>query len=103
MTTNLGFIAHAAQGKPDELPSHRLSHGTSKRRLSDARRPDEAKNRRLALGFQLQDRQVLENALFDLLQIVMVAIEDLAGFVNVDLTHREDVPRQSDQPIEIGS
>ena len=53
------------------------------RRLADAGRPDEAEDRALELLHQRLHREVLEDALLDLLQAVVVLVEDLLGLVDV--------------------
>ena len=74
VTTDLGFVAHATEGDPDELATEGAGHGLAERCLTDSRRADEGQNRSRAaaihrhqatFGLQLADREVLEDPLFD--------------------------------------
>src|SRR5918995_1105175 len=58
---------------------------------------------RLAILPQLAHRQVFEDAIFDLLQIVVVFIENLSRPGDVNLTAAQLVPGQLRDPIEIGA
>ena len=78
MAANLGFVAHAADGEAHELAAHRARDRLAERRLADARRPDEAEDRPGQLFLELADRQILDDPVFDLLEIVVVLVEDRA-------------------------
>src|SRR5215211_2449615 len=58
---------------------------------------------RLAVLAQLAHRQVLEDAVLDLFQIVVVFVEDLSRPGDVDLTATQLVPGQLRNPVEIGA
>ena len=103
VAANFGFVAHTAKRDADELPSHRFRNRTAQRSLPDSRRTDEAQNGGLALRLQLQHGKVFENAFFDLFEIVVVAVEDFAGFHDVDFLGGENTPGQRDKPVEIRS
>ena len=66
-----------------ELATERARDAAAERRLADAGRADEAEDRALLVLLQLADGEVLEDALLDLLEAVVVLVEDLA--------HRGDV------------
>ena len=53
------------------------------RRLADAGRADEAEDRALQLLDERLHREVLEDALLDLLEAVVVLVEDLLGLDEV--------------------
>jgi hypothetical protein len=63
----------------------------------------EAENRPLDVGFHLADGQVLEDALLDLLEVVVVVVEDLLGLDEIDLGLRPLRPGQSHEPVEVGA
>ena len=63
--------------------------------------PDEAQDRALHVGLQAANRQVIQNAVLHLLQIVVVGIEDLLGFQNVHFHARRFLPRQHRQPLDV--
>ena len=46
--------------------------------------------------------EVLEDALLDLLEAVVVLVEDPGGFLDVELVVGGDVPGQADQPVDVG-
>jgi hypothetical protein len=53
--------------------------------------------------FSLQHRQVLEDAIFDLLQAEVIFVQDRLGPDQIDLVFAQLVPRQIGQPIEVGA
>ena len=71
------------------------------RRLADAGRPDEAEDRALELLHERLHREVLEDALLDLLQAVVVLVEDLLGLVDVELVLGLLVPGQREDPVDV--
>src|SRR6266496_6318513 len=72
------FVAHAAEREPHKLAAQGCGDRAPERGLADARRPDEAEDRPLQRLLQGVHRQVLEDALLDLLDVVVVRIQDLA-------------------------
>ena len=74
MTADFRFIMHAAQRDAHKLPSQRASNGFSERSLAHARRPDEAQDWSLHPRLQFFHRQVIEDALFHLHQVVVVLV-----------------------------
>ena len=73
------------------------------RRLADAGRPDQAQDGPLLVALQLADRQVLEDALLHLLEVVVVRVEDVARRLDVELVLGRDRPGQLDQPLQVGA
>ena len=103
VAADLGLVAHAAERDADELAPQRARDRAAERRLADAGRPDEAQDRPLLVGLELAHRQVLEDALLDLLEVVVVGVEDVARLLDVELVLGGDRPRQLDQPLEVGA
>ena len=86
------------------LRSERAGDRAAQRRLADAGRSDEAEDRALhLLAAQLAHGQVLEDALLDLLEVVVVLVEDLARAGEVVVVRRHHAPRQAGHPVEIGA
>ena len=84
VAADLGLVAHAAERDADELAVEGAGDRAPERGLADARRPDEAEDRALErLLERLAHREVLEDPLLDLLEVVVVLVEDLAGAVEV--------------------
>ena len=53
--------------------------------LADAGRADEAEDRPVQVGLELAHREELEDAVLDLLEVVVVVVEDLAGVRDVEV------------------
>ena len=79
MPADFRFVAHAAETDADELAAQRAGDRLAKRSLADAGRADKAENRALHLLFQLADGEILENAFFDLFEVVVVFVQDLGA------------------------
>ena len=103
VAADLGLVVHAAQADAHELAAQRAGDALAERRLAHARRADEAQDRAAALRVELAHRQVLEDALLDLLEAVVVVVEDAARPLDVDGLRVELRPGQRDQPVEVGA
>src|SRR5260370_2023167 len=79
VTADLRLVVHAAKADADELALHGARDRLTERGLADARRPDEAQNRSLALRTELAHRKKLNDAPLDLFQVVMVLITNPPG------------------------
>jgi hypothetical protein len=74
----------------------------AERGLADAGRADEGEDRAADLVGEGAHREVLEDALLDLLEAVVVLVEDLGGLLDVVEVLGRDVPRQADEPVDVG-
>ena len=101
MAADFGLVAHAAERHADELAAGRARDRLAERSLADARRSDQAEDRSLQLADEGLDRQILEDALFHLIQAVMVFFKDALGFLDVELVFGVLEPRQRQEPVEI--
>jgi len=102
VSADLGLVVDAAEAHPHELAAHRAGDAPAKARLADAGRSDECEDRAADGVRQGAHREVLEDALLDFLQAVMVLVEDLRGGLDVELVVRADVPGQANQPVDVG-
>ncbi len=102
VAADLGLVAHAAHRDALELASHRAGDRLAERRLADPRRADEAQDRRARVRLQLAHGQELEDALLDLVDVVVVAVERLTGFLEVEVVLGGHAPRQLHDPLEVG-
>jgi hypothetical protein len=123
----------AAKRDAHELPPERPRDRLAEAGLADAGRPDEAEDRLagdavggglravvrrrrldaavlddlggtgLAVLAELLDRQILEDAVLDLLEVVVVLVEDRARLRDVDLAAGQRVPGQAGHPVEVGA
>ena len=93
VAADLGLVVHAAQADAHELATHGAGDRLAERGLADARRADEAQDRRLAFGRQLAHRQILDDALLDLLETEMIVVQDAARLGDVDRQLPRAAPR----------
>ncbi len=103
MAADFRLVVHAAKRHTHEFPAHGARDRLAERGLADARRADKAEDRRLALRRELAHGEILDDPPFDLVEIVMVLVEDAAGFDDVDRLRFGQRPRQFDQPVEIAA
>ncbi len=103
MAADLRLVAHAAERDAHELAAERVGDRLGERRLADARRAEEAEDRALDVGIQLAHREVLEDAVLDLLEARVVGVEHVLGALEVDRVLGALRPRQRDDPVEIGA
>ena len=68
----------------------------------DPGRPDEAEDAAVRVGVQGPDGEVLENAILDRREIVVVAVEDFARRLEIEPVGRDPLPRQRRDHLEIG-
>ena len=101
MPADLGLVAHAADADALELAAHRLGDAVAEARLAHAGRADEAQDRPVQVVLELAHRQELEDAVLDLLEVVVVAVEDLAGVRHVEVVVAVHVPGQRDDPVQV--
>src|SRR5690606_11896981 len=113
VAADVGLVARAAKTYADVLAAQRLGDGLRDARLANAGRADEEQDgpavdlegvdlavlRPLAL--QLAHGQVLEHAVLDLLEAVVVLVEDLLGVLELEAVLGADVPWQLDDRREV--
>ncbi len=96
------LVVDAAEADAHELAAHGARDRLAERGLADAGRPDEAQDRRLAVGRELADREILDDPPLDLVESEMVLVEDAPRRGDVDRGLLGQAPRQLDEPVEIG-
>ncbi len=101
MAADFRLVAHAAQRQAHELAAGGLGDRTAERGLADARRTHQAQDRTLQRIGPALHRQVLEDALLDLVQAVVVLVEDPLGLDDVDLPRLGLAPGDRQQPVEV--
>src|SRR5260370_5360365 len=101
MAANFGLVAHPAERNPHKLASGRPRHRLAKRGLANTRRSNQAQDGPLELAYQGLDGEILEDALLDLLEPVMILFEDALGFLDIELVLGVLEPRQRQEPVEI--
>ena len=101
VAADLGLVAHAAQRHAHELAVGRARDRLAERGLAHAGRADQAQDRRLQLVHALLHREVLDDALLDLLQPVVVLVEDLLGGAEIGADLALLLPRQRDDRVDV--
>ena len=116
VAADLGLVAHAAQGDAHELAAHRPGDRLAEAGLANTWRPDQRHDgtrlpgcidgRVVVAGFvgpaqsQLADGEELDDAIFHLVEAVVVGVEHLTSRVEVELIVASCVPRQLEDAIE---
>src|SRR5690606_6796927 len=103
VTADLRLVVRAAEADPGELAAGRPRDALPERGLAHARWTDEAQDRALAFRVELAHGEKLEDAALDLLQAEVILVEDTPRLRDVDLAFAALVPRQLDEPVEIGA
>ncbi len=75
MTAHLGLVAHAAERHAHERPARGVGDRLPERGLAHARRTGQAQDRAALSAGHLAHGQVLEDALLDVLEAVVVGVE----------------------------
>src|SRR5688572_13754965 len=101
MSADLGLVANAAERDAHELPRHRSRNRLAKRGLADAWRAHEAEDGALHVAFELADGEVFDDALFDLVEVVVVLVENLARLDRIDAIFGGRRPRHIEQPVDV--
>ena len=101
MAANLGLVAHAAQRHAHKLTVDRAGNRLPQRGLAHAGRADQAQNRRLELVHALLHGQILDNALFHLVQAKVVFVEHGFSVFQVFADLGFFLPRQLDQRFDV--
>ena len=103
MSADFCLVPHASERNANEIAPHRISDRSPKRGLSHARRPDEAEDGRFTLGPQFKNSQVFEDAFFDFIEVIVIAVENFSRFDDIDLFCCENIPGQCYKPVQIRS
>ena len=101
MAPDLGLVAHAAERHAHELAVGRLGHRLAERGLAHARRAHQAKDRRLHLVDAALHREVLDDALLDLLQAVVIPVQYFLRGLDVTRYLGFLLPGQVDQRLDV--
>ena len=110
-STQFGFVTDAAQAHPHETASQRFGDGLAETRFADTRRANEGQDR-LAAAFTIGHRlgaaptahcEILEDAVFDFRQPVVITIENSPGMCHIDCFAAQFGPWQVRHPLEVGA
>src|SRR5258708_15141938 len=108
MTTDLRLVADAAERHADELAVQRTCDGLADRRLARSGRADQREDRATALVIrdaallaELPHREVLDDAVLDVIEAGVVGIEHFPRVLRIEMLLRALRPRDCGQPIEV--
>ena len=101
MTTDLGLIVQAAQRDAHILALQRSGDGAAQRCLAHSGRAIEAEDGRLEVATHLEHGKVFEDALLDLLQAVVVAVEHTAGVLHIEVVSGILAPRETEHHLQV--
>ena len=101
MAADLRLVAHAAQRHAHELAVGRLGDALPQRGLAHARRTDQAQDGTAQLLHPRLHREVLKDALLDLLQAVVVCVQGVLRHLQVLAHLGALVPRHAQQPVQV--
>ena len=103
VAADLRLVVHAAERHAHELAVHGARDRLAERGLADARRSDEAQDRRLARRRELAHGEEFDDAALDLVEAVVIRVEDAARLGDVDRLVLRQLPGKLGQPVEIGA
>src|SRR5262249_26124680 len=99
MTANFRFVPDPPERQADEFAPKRPRDRAAERSLAGSRGSYEAQNRALAVLLELAHREELKNALFDLVQIIVVFVEHFARVNDVEIVFGRNAPGHTYQPV----
>src|SRR4051794_24769481 len=103
VAADLGLVAHAADADALEVAAQRAGDGAPQRGLADAGRPGEAEDRAARVALEPAHGQELEDAVLDLLDVVVVGVEHLARVREVEVVLGAHAPRQRGDPLQVAA
>jgi hypothetical protein len=110
VAADLGLVADAAERHPDELAVQRPCDRLADRGLPRPGRPDQRQDRARALVLldaallpELADGDVLDDAVLDVVEAVVVGIEHLPRVDRIEPLHRALAPGHGEEPVEVGA
>ena len=101
MAFDFSFIAHAAHTETVEFPPQCVCHGMTDGGLANTWRADQKQNGAAHLALEGPFSQKLDDAVFDIVQAVVIPVENLAGFRQVEVVFGMDAPGHLRQPVQI--
>src|SRR5215471_12369586 len=101
MPSNFGFVAYAAQAKPDKLSTGSLCNRSSKTGLADPGRSNEAQDRTLRAFHELAYGKELQYPFFDFFKTVVIRVQNFLRGSYVAHFFGLLFPRNCEQPVQI--
>ncbi len=85
VTLDFRFVAHASETEAVELPSQSISHGASDAGFTHAGRANQQENGAADLALESAHGKELEDALFDVIQAIVMRVECLPRMAEFEL------------------
>ena len=101
MTADFGFVTDAAEGNALEFSAKGFGDAATEGGFSDTGRANEAEDGATEGVADLADGEKICDAVFHLVEAVMVAVKDCDGFFDVDGIFGECFPGEGEEPVEI--
>src|SRR5262249_16310244 len=101
VAADLRLVAHAADRDARELAPERARDRLPERCLADTRGADEAEDRTADVPLQLRNGQVLDDAVLDLVEVVVVLVENAPRLLEVQVVLGRLVPGKREDPVEV--
>src|SRR6266496_2326668 len=101
VTADLRFIAHTAETDPHKFAAQRIGNRLAKAGFAHTRRPEKTEDRAVPLWIKFAHSQIFDQPLFYFFQIVMVAIEDLLGLIEIEVVFAQLIPRKIGNNLDV--
>src|ERR1700676_2835987 len=101
MTANFRFVANATETDPREFAAKRISDRLTETGFADPGRPEETHDWAVTFWVEFAHREILDQPLLHLFQIVVIAIEDLLRLIEIEVVFAEFRPGQIGNRLDI--
>src|SRR5438876_9994813 len=101
MSADFCFVAHAAETDPNEFSAQSVGNRLTETGFAYARRPKKTEDRAVPMRIEFAHRQIFDQALFHLFQIVMIAIENFLRLVEIKIVLAQFVPGQISDDLDV--
>src|SRR5882724_9585691 len=101
MTADLCFIAHTAETDPHKFAAQRIGNRLAKAGFAHTRRPEKTEDRAVSLWIKFAHSQIFDQPFLNFFQIVMIAIEDLLGLIEIKVVFAQFVPWKIGNDLDV--
>ena len=101
MSANLRFVADAAETDADEFPAERVGDRLAKAGLADSGRAEKTEDRSMPLRIEFAHGEIFDQPPLHFFEIVMVAIENLLGLVEIEIVLAHFRPGQIGDGLDV--
>ena len=101
VSANFRFVARAAQTDADIFPVQRPGNALPDGSFAGTRRTYKQKNRAGLFLVQIHDRDLLQDTVFHFFQAIVIFIQNLCSFFQINRLHRLCLPGKASHEIKI--